>query len=84
MLAHGDRLMRPNTQIRERPSGAQENKTGIFILREESDGIALIYLSGFESPGASQTPALVTERREGEALAKSRIPDKGHGLCLWE
>ena len=84
MLAHGHRLMRPNTQIRERPSGAQENKTGIFILREESDGIALIYLSGFEPAGASQTPALVTERREGEALAKSRIPDKGHGLCLWE
>jgi len=29
--------MRLDAQIRQRPSGAQQNKTGIFILRKESD-----------------------------------------------
>ena len=38
---------------------------------EESGGIALIHFTGFESPGTSQAPTLVTERREGEALRKA-------------
>jgi hypothetical protein len=37
MSAHRHRLMRLDAQIRERPSGAQQNKTGILILREEPD-----------------------------------------------
>ena len=74
MPTHSHRLMGSDAEIRSRPSGARQNKTGIFILREESDGIALIHLSGFESPSASETPSLMTERREREALAKSRVP----------
>jgi hypothetical protein len=45
MLAHGHRLMRPDAQIGQWPSGAQENKAGILILRKEPDGIPLVYFA---------------------------------------
>ena len=74
MFAHGHRLMCSYAQIRQRPSGAQENKTGTLILREEPDRVALIHFAGFESAGASEAPSLMTERRERQPLAKSRLP----------
>jgi len=79
--AHCDSLVGSNAKIGQGSSSAQEDKAGVLILKEESDRIALIYLAGFQSTGTGQTPALVTESWQNDALASGRVPDVL--LCLY-
>ena len=76
MCAHFILHVSPNREIRTRPRGTQQNKTGFAILGEISDRVVRIECAGANQfTGTGEAAALMADRRECDSRALRAIPD---------
>jgi hypothetical protein len=76
VLSHHPLLVRHNAKLAPRLRRAQEHESSGFIFREKRVCPRLVHPAANQPPRASQTSALMADRRQTNAVPRGRIPDE--------
>ena len=89
MLAHKQLLVCAHVHLATRLGGTEQDETCFSILWEIRISPCLIHNAAQQPTRASQTPALMANRRKHDPVARARVPDELIGtadklsLALW-